>query len=197
MNPFEFNPNDVTDLFALGGEKVLVEGVPTKAFITGGSSLSRNIVEDRKLHTVDLVPTGSQITYRNNPYLVVAENKSKQHAKSVAFMRHCNHTFRFQGDIIDEEWIGYDDRGRPIFETVYEEHEIHAVVTDTTFAVDDSTALKLATGQITVIVKDDEVTRENLTPNTIFDAVNERWKVETREFTHPGLIIISASTTAS
>lgn len=170
FNPLEVSTDDIKQLFDLSAIDILINGKPSKGFITEGTFFRET--EDKNLHTLDPITTGDYISYQGHDYMVINETITKRHSKFKALIRHCNYPV-IRKNILCRTKTGETDRGQPIYDYTYgDDYVIPTVTSQRTFSIDERYAIRVIDKAVIVSVQDSELNR-----NSLF-AINEQFKVK-------------------
>lgn len=182
----------VSSIIETTGEQVKVNDNVLLAIITN-PTISE--YEERYIHTLLNVPRGSVVDYKTFKYLTITESSSMRTAKYKALMRHCNHVIEFPGEIIEGDFLGYDDWGRPVYDEIMGESVlVHAIIDNKSFSVDSDNSIRVPVNEIIMVLQDSEVNREKIEVNFEFPSMGKNWTVQDIDLTQSGLMICNCKT---
>lgn len=185
INLFENNSDDFQYLLDNLGTDVEINGGLSRAVITN-TPINQNY-DDKKIKTLQLIKRGDKVKYQDNVYLVISEINGTRYGKYRGLMRRIN--FVIQIHVGDQKTIvGYDDLGRPEYETtpIYKNEE--CIIANQTAAINGG-QINLPNGNIDMTFQDNDTTRK-IKLNDTFTISGVTYKVIGFDKTKVGLIIV-------
>lgn len=188
INLFSTATQDTLYIFEQLGKDVFINQIERRAIISN-SSISE--YEDKIISTLDKISRGDLINYNDENYLIITESNVKRYDKYKALMRHCN--YQIETTTADQQiLIGYDDMGRPVYETIPGETVyIDSIVDNKSFSVDMNQAINLPNNQILVTMQDNSQNKELFTVNGTFSLMEKAWTILDVDLVKKGLMILT------
>lgn len=188
INLFSTVTQDTQFLFEQLGKDVLINEIERKAIISNNSI---NEYEDKTISTLDKISRGDLVNYYSEKYLVITESNVKRYDKFKALIRHCN--YQIETTTADQQIIiGYDDMGRPVYDTIPGETVyIDCIVDNKSFSVDTNQAINLPNNQILVTMQDNTQNSELFMVNGTFSLMGKVWTILNVDLVKKGLMILT------
>lgn len=154
--------------------EVLVDGVKTDAIINKIGNRNTRKYETKLINfRHDYKPKcGSVITFDNENYLLMETDHDPIY--SFGRMTRCNQAITLSFNQ-EEVFIGYDDRGRPLYETSSEQKEFPCIVSSERYSSSENTQLPLPSGHIVVYMT--YIENEDLAVNKEFMFFGRKYKI--------------------
>ena len=184
---FQMNIEDINYIFEQAAQTILINDVPRNVIITNPQM---NEDETRYLHTLDRMLQGDLVVLEGEKYLSITESNTKRHSKYKNKIQHCNQHIEVVGEM-EKVLIGYDDRGRPVYEEVLGDPIlIPSIVERGTFTVDSGGSFLVPQDVLYVTVQDNEMNRRKFPINITIKITGLNYVVQHQDLTRKGLIIL-------
>jgi hypothetical protein len=186
INLFDSNLDDFQYILDNLGTNVEINSVQARAVITN-TPINQNY-DDKKIKTLQLIKRGDKVKYQDNVYLIISEINGTRYGKYKGLMRRTN--FVIPVHIGDQKTIvGYDDFGRPEYETVPIYGHEECIVANQTATVGNAGQINLPAGNIDLTFQDNDTTRK-IKLNDTYVFSGDTYKVYGFDKTKVGLIIV-------
>lgn len=184
INLFDNNSDDFQYLLDNLGTYIEINSVQARAVISN-TPINQNY-DDKKIKTLQSIKRGDKVKYQDNVYLVISEINGTRYGKYKGLMRKTNFVIPIHvGD--QKTIVGYDDLGRPEYETtpIYKNEE--CIIANQTAAINGG-QINLPDGNIDLTFQDNDTTRK-IKLNDTFTISGETYKVIGFDKTKVGLLI--------
>lgn len=166
----------------------------TAANIIVGSTKPNDHADTKTIRTLTPLTCGDLITYKDKPWLVISEVAGDRHTIYRGLMRVCPFLVNIKTGT-EQVLKGYDEIGRPVYETQSTYTALPAIIDSRTFGIDQG-QINIATGQLLITLQENE-TSLLVGLNDRFTKFNSAWIVSGIDRTRKGLITLTVDKTES
>lgn len=161
-----------------------------QATIIVGNSKPNERADTKTIRTLTPLACGDLITYKAKSWLVISEVAGDRHTIYRGLMRSCN--FSISVKVGEEKiLIGYDEIGRPVYETVDVFADFPCIVDSVGLEVDSNQIINISKDKITIIMQDNQDSR-TITLNAEITVMGQVYTIQGVDLTRPGLITFTA-----